>query len=191
MKKQRDLKHDSSLELAVSALVVNYNTDYPALLLYPKTTWESTAHKTESRGPPTLVQKNDSFQTVDIKQKISAGCDLSEKGNEGSYEKPGKSSQVTVQEGELNLGSLMQNEPTVCITRQGGSAAALYKTPSNTEGRGGAPAFDLSVQKLSHLESAWKEALWLPSYQTHCSKTPLITATASSLRCWVTGEFAL
>lgn len=59
------------------------------------------------------------------------------KGKWGVYEKPGKSSQATVQEGELNLSSLMGNEPTVCITRQGGPAAALYKTPSDTEGRGG------------------------------------------------------
>lgn len=39
MKKQR------GLELAVTTLVVKHNTDYPTLLLYPNTTWESTTHQ--------------------------------------------------------------------------------------------------------------------------------------------------
>lgn len=35
------------------------------------------------------------------------------------------------------------------------------------KGEEGAPSFDLSVGKLFHLESAWKEALWLPPLTKH------------------------
>lgn len=89
--------------------------------------------------------------------------------------------------GRIKLRQFNVERAHCLITRQGGSAAALYKTPSDTEGRGGGTyLWSFCPEALPSWVCLERSSVTAPSYQTHCSKTPLITATASYLLRWVT-----